>query len=181
MTPTLWPNGTGPLGFDNFWPPNTWQWFGTTIKTFNSDQTSLTAYFLKSFNLTASEVNSTFSIGTICDGVRPLTFRTINFHDFESTDLSARRVDGAVIYLNGVELWRDNMPWENVTYTTKASSPTALWGSYNTQWSYNICSNCRRNSSYLLVVTFMMLLFFSFIRIHTHKILVSFTSRLAPM
>jgi hypothetical protein len=37
-------------------------------------------------------------------------------------DLSLLRDDGAVIYLNGTEVWRSNMPAGTITYTTPAAS-----------------------------------------------------------
>jgi hypothetical protein len=42
--------------------------------------------------------------------------------DFDSLDLGLTYDDGAVIYLNGVEIWRVNMPAGPVTYNTFASS-----------------------------------------------------------
>ena len=42
--------------------------------------------------------------------------------DFDSFDLALTYDDGAVIYLNGTEIWRVNMPAGPVTYNTFASS-----------------------------------------------------------
>ncbi len=41
---------------------------------------------------------------------------------FSGLNLRLLRDDGAVVYLNGVEIWRTNMPAGSVTYTTLASS-----------------------------------------------------------
>jgi methionine-rich copper-binding protein CopC/hemin uptake protein HemP len=52
--------------------------------------------------------------------------KTINITDaslYSSYTLSVRRDDGVVVYVNGVEVMRDNMPAGNITYTTLA--PTA--------------------------------------------------------
>jgi hypothetical protein len=50
------------------------------------------------------------------------------------TNLEARLVrdDGAVIYLNGAEVWRENMPVGAISYTTLAVNTVA--GSDETQW-----------------------------------------------
>ena len=47
-------------------------------------------------------------------------------------DLSLLRDDGAVVYLNGTEIWRSNMPAGSITYTTLASSPQG--GAEETTW-----------------------------------------------
>lgn len=62
------------------------------------------------------------------------------------TDFSVRRVDGVIVYLNGVELWRGNMLPSTILWNSTAAS------SSNFQWAYNPCTNCRKNSSSLLKV-----------------------------
>jgi hypothetical protein len=42
---------------------------------------------------------------------------------FDSVRLSMYRDDGAVVYVNGVEVWRDHMPTGTIAYNTLASSP----------------------------------------------------------
>ena len=44
---------------------------------------------------------------------------------FASLTLSVLRDDGAVVYINGAEVWRSNMPSGGITYTTLASSNIA--------------------------------------------------------
>jgi len=53
------------------------------------------------------------------------------------TNLTARliRDDGAVIYLNGVEVWRDNMPAGSISYTTLAAA--TVGGSDENRWFTN--------------------------------------------
>jgi len=51
--------------------------------------------------------------------------KTINITDatqFTSFTLNVKRDDGAVVYINGVERFRTNMPTGTISYTTKASS-----------------------------------------------------------
>jgi hypothetical protein len=49
-------------------------------------------------------------------------FKVTNAAGFLSLSFNLLRDDGAVIYLNGAELYRDNMPTGAITYTTLASS-----------------------------------------------------------
>lgn len=73
-----------------------------TVVSFGSNinNAHITTYFRKSFT-----VNN------------PSIFTTLN--------LSLLRDDGAVIYINGVEVWRDNMPSGNIDYLTAATSAIA--------------------------------------------------------
>ncbi|MDO6759986.1 metallophosphoesterase [Tamlana sp. 2_MG-2023] len=57
---------------------------------------ALTTYFRKSFNLTDIQ------------------------EDFAYLDLTALRDDGMIVYINGTEVWRDNMPMGSVNYDTFA-------------------------------------------------------------
>ena len=43
--------------------------------------------------------------------------------DYESMTLKLLRDDGAVVYINGIEVFRTNMPNDSITYQTLASSP----------------------------------------------------------
>lgn len=45
-----------------------------------------------------------------------------SFAAYDSIRLSLKRDDGAVVYINGTEIWRDNMPAGAITYTTGAAS-----------------------------------------------------------
>ena len=52
--------------------------------------------------------------------------KVINIADtalYDSIRLSAFRDDGIVVYVNGVEVWRDNMPTGTIAYNTLANSP----------------------------------------------------------
>src|SRR5688572_23907133 len=54
--------------------------------------------------------------------------KTINVADasiYSSFNLNIKRDDGAVVYINGVERFRSNMPSGNISYNTKASSDAA--------------------------------------------------------
>ncbi|MEZ5001485.1 MAG: metallophosphoesterase [Chitinophagales bacterium] len=49
-------------------------------------------------------------------------FNIADTSDYESLNLEMIRDDGAVVYLNGTEVWRDNMPTGTINYNTVASS-----------------------------------------------------------
>jgi hypothetical protein len=53
-------------------------------------------------------------------------FSVTNPSQFFSIDLQARRDDGIVVYINGVEVWRDNMPAGNIAFNTVAVSTIAF-------------------------------------------------------
>ncbi|MFZ1677877.1 MAG: metallophosphoesterase family protein, partial [Saprospiraceae bacterium] len=50
------------------------------------------------------------------------SFTVNDVSDYSGLNLQLTYDDGAVVYLNGVEIWRVNMPVGNVTYNTFASS-----------------------------------------------------------
>ena len=56
------------------------------------------------------------------------TINIANPQQFYSLELQAIRDDGIVVYINGTEVWRDNMPAGPITYTTQASSTISLGG-----------------------------------------------------
>jgi calcineurin-like phosphoesterase family protein/Big-like domain-containing protein/purple acid phosphatase-like protein/type IX secretion system substrate protein len=60
------------------------------------------------------------------------SFTVTNVSDFGSLDLEVIRDDGAVVYLNGTEVFRTNMPSGTITYTTTASS--AIGGASESTW-----------------------------------------------
>lgn len=60
-----------------------------------------------------------------------------------------RRVDGVIVYLNGGEIWRENIDWGNIMATNR--SRIAIDGEKNEKTFVN-CRNCRRNNSALLKV-----------------------------
>src|SRR5262249_32456222 len=49
------------------------------------------------------------------------TFSVADASIITGLNLRARRDDGIVVYLNGTEIWRDNMPSGTVSYSTLAS------------------------------------------------------------
>lgn len=51
------------------------------------------------------------------------TFTVHNPLDYESLNLKLLRDDGAVVYINGIEVFKTNMPDGSITYQTLASSP----------------------------------------------------------
>jgi hypothetical protein len=53
------------------------------------------------------------------------SFDVTNASAFTSLTLRLLRDDGAVVYLNGVEIWRSNMPAGDLTYLTLSSSTTS--------------------------------------------------------
>lgn len=54
------------------------------------------------------------------------TFNVANPAQYFSFDLQAVRDDGIIVYINGIEVWRNNMPNGTITYATFASSAIAL-------------------------------------------------------
>lgn len=50
------------------------------------------------------------------------SFRLDNPHEFLMYELNIQRDDGVVIYLNGYEIWRNNMPHGKITDTTVAAN-----------------------------------------------------------
>ncbi|MES2133924.1 MAG: metallophosphoesterase [Bacteroidota bacterium] len=54
------------------------------------------------------------------------TFTVTNPSQFTSLDLQAVRDDGIIVYINGTEVWRNNMPSGNVNSGTLASSTIAF-------------------------------------------------------
>ncbi|MCI0392470.1 MAG: fibronectin type III domain-containing protein, partial [Acidobacteria bacterium] len=56
------------------------------------------------------------------------TFNVSNASLYEGLTLQLKRDDGAIVYLNGVEVWRVDMPTGNTTYTTPASVATDAQG-----------------------------------------------------
>lgn len=59
-------------------------------------------------------------------------FAVTDASDISQVLLELLRDDGAVVYLNGVELWRDNMPAGVITSETRAAS--GVGGSEESQW-----------------------------------------------
>jgi hypothetical protein len=74
----------------------------------NSGSKYITTYFRQTFNVTNAAQITALDIQLVCD-------------------------DGAVVYINGQEAGRYNMPGGTIDYTTEASSTIALW--YEDDWN----------------------------------------------
>ncbi len=68
------------------------------------------------------------------------TFSVTNPNTASGLIISLLRDDGAVVYINGTEVVRSNMPSGNITYTTTAAS-TVAGDAENTFYQYNIPSS----------------------------------------
>ena len=74
------------------------------------------------------------------------TVNVVNPSQYFSLDLQAVRDDGIVVYINGVEVWRDNMPGGSIGHTTPASSTIAFgsesaWNQVTISSSYLVNGN----------------------------------------
>ena len=78
------------------------------------------------------------------------TFTMSNTAQFDSLQFRVRRDDGAVVYLNGVEVFRQNMPNGAVTAGTLAS--TAVGGSDETTFFVNMTDNLLVNGLNVVAV-----------------------------
>ncbi len=61
------------------------------------------------------------------------TFQVTNAASYSGLDISLVRDDGAIVYLNGTEIWRSNMPTGDVPYNMYASSPEVS-GTDESKW-----------------------------------------------
>lgn len=93
-----WESGASGLGFGN-------KGIVTTLDRGPSSSRNITFYFRKEFNVTTAQLNS-------LEGDDP----------FYQILVGIVRDDGAVIYINGDELYRENMPAGNIKWSTLASS-----------------------------------------------------------
>uniref|UniRef100_UPI00356B6063 choice-of-anchor D domain-containing protein n=1 Tax=Lutibacter sp. TaxID=1925666 RepID=UPI00356B6063 len=99
-----WASGNAELGFGDG--------DETTVVSYGGDANNIytTTYFRKTFIATAADL------------------------EFDILALKAIRDDGMVVYLNGTEIWRDNMPTGTISYSTFASaavSNESSWTSKN--------------------------------------------------
>jgi cell surface hyaluronidase len=102
---TAWASGPAELGYGDIpdgRPEATVVSYGT-----NANNKFITTYFRQTFHVPDASL------------VRSLNARLI-------------RDDGAVVYLNGAEVWRDNMPTGTVTFTTLAASTAS--GTAESNW-----------------------------------------------
>lgn len=64
------------------------------------------------------------------------TFFIANPAQFSSVNSSVKRDDGVVIYVNGTEVYRNNMPAGNITHQTPASG-TVAWPNENNTYNFS--------------------------------------------
>eukprot|EP00897_Mesotaenium_endlicherianum_P006050 jgi/Mesen1/5473/ME000275S04787 len=117
-----WKVGTGPFGYDTYLANDT---FTTTLN--NIQGKSATHYFLKDFTLTAADVANTYKV-----------------------DFGVRKDDGVVVYLNGQEISRINMPAGAITSATFATFVTQQVGAWESKWPYYPCTTCGSTTGKLL-------------------------------
>jgi hypothetical protein len=101
-----WASGTGYFGYGESWTNTCVNACGTVSCNPSCGTKYITTYFRK-------------------------TISVLDVALFDSIRLSMYRDDGAVVYVNGVEVWRDNMPTGTIGHTTLANSP-AIGGSAET-------------------------------------------------
>eukprot|EP00850_Spirogloea_muscicola_P021960 SM000269S09915 [mRNA] locus=s269:76387:85016:- [translate_table: standard] len=114
-----WKTGTAPLGYDTY---NASDIFQTPIGSIQGK--FITSYFVKAFTLTATDL--------------PM---------IESMMAAVRRDDGAVLYVNGQEVFRTNMPSGLITFQTVATSIT--WNS-DLKTTFYPCDTCGPSTASLL-------------------------------
>ena len=78
------------------------------------------------------------------------TFNITDTTQWADLDLDMIRDDGAVVYLNGTEVWRDNMPSGTITSATLASS-TVSGSDESTYFNENIANNLLTGSNIIAV------------------------------
>ena len=78
-------------------------------------------------------------------------FTINNSQQFSHLELNMLRDDGAVVYINGVEVWRSNMPSGIITYSTSADSTVA--GPNENDWfAVNISASYLQNGPNVVAV-----------------------------
>lgn len=100
-----WSSGTGYFGYGDTWINTCVNACGTVSCSPSCGTKYITTYFRKVVNIPSTAI-------------------------FDSIKLNLYRDDGMVVYVNGVEVWRDNMPTGTVSYTTTA--PVAIGGTDET-------------------------------------------------
>jgi autotransporter-associated beta strand protein len=119
-----WVSGPAPLGYGEM---NVGQWPATT-NSFGPDANNkfITTYYRRTFSVTNAA------------GVSMLQLRLL-------------RDDGAVVYLNGVEVFRSNLPTGAVTYTTLASAAVGTTDETNFFQTCVVLSHLREGTNLLAV------------------------------
>ncbi len=100
-----WTSGTGYFGYGDTWINTCVNACGTVSCSPSCGTKYITTYFRKVVNIPSTAI-------------------------FDSIKLNLYRDDGIVVYVNGIEVWRDNMPTGTVSYTTAA--PVAIGGTDET-------------------------------------------------
>ncbi len=70
---------------------------------------------------------------------------------FSHLELNLLRDDGAIVYINGVEVWRSNMPTGTIFFATEASS-TVAWPNEDDWQSINISASYLQNGANVVAV-----------------------------
>lgn len=70
---------------------------------------------------------------------------------FSHLELNLLRDDGAIVYINGVEVWRSNMPGGAIFFATEASS-TVAWPNEDDWQSINISASYLQNGANVVAV-----------------------------
>lgn len=96
-----WSADTGTFGYGDSWVTKCVNACGTVSCNPSCTNKYITTYFRKTVNIATAS--------------------------FDSVQISVMRDDGFVLYINGVEVWRDNMPTGTITSSTLA--PAAIGGS----------------------------------------------------
>jgi acid phosphatase type 7 len=78
------------------------------------------------------------------------TISVANASSFSGFTLSLKRDDGAVVYINGTERFRSNMPTGNISYTTKAAADAADDG--NTPQNKSLAAGTLVNGTNVIAV-----------------------------
>lgn len=78
-------------------------------------------------------------------------FNINNPQQFSHLEINMLRDDGAVVYINGVEVWRSNMPSGTITYGTSASG-TIAWPNENDWQAVNVSASYLQNGPNVIAV-----------------------------
>lgn len=78
-------------------------------------------------------------------------FTISNPLQFSHLELNLLRDDGAVVYINGVEVWRSNMPSGTISFSTEAAS-TIAWPNEDDWQSTNISASYLQNGINVVAV-----------------------------
>ncbi len=78
------------------------------------------------------------------------TFSVLDASAFSDVDLELLRDDGAVVYLNGTEVWRSNMPSGSISFSTNASSAVS-GGDEDTYYTTTIPNTLQNGTNVIAV------------------------------